>query len=235
MKAFPEKHKMQNSAKTLTLILLISIVITKCSTDSKSESKAADTATAAVDSSKSQATASDSLQQTNQTGLKNDSSQQSNVSADWLLTPGVSAGKTVINSNAAGVYKRLGTPDAGDAAMMKSVAIWYSNHDATAHSTAIYTTIDAGNDTAARVKQIRVTSPAFKTKEGIHPSSSLSDIIKMYTTLKKTETYKNAGKTYTVYDSREGIAFEIGPDEKCAAIIVHAPGKDSYGTYLKFR
>lgn len=236
MKAFPEIRKMQDRAKLLTLILLISIVMIKCSTDSKSESKAADTVTAAADSSKSSAaTVRDSLQQTNQTHQENDSLQQTDVSADWLLTPGASAGKTVINSNAAGVYARLGKPDAGDAAMMKAVAIWYSNHDSTAHSTAIYTAIDAGNDTVARVKQIRVTSPAFKTRKGIHPSSSLSDIRKMYTALKKTETYKSAGKTYTVYDSTEGVAFEIGPDEKCAAIIIHKPGKHSYGTYLKFR
>jgi len=228
---------MQNSAKLLTPILLISIVMIRCSSDTKSKSKYLDTAAAtAADSSKGQAaTAGDSLHQTSQAGAENDSSQQTEVSADWLLTPGVSAGKTVINSDAAGVYKRLGKPDAGDAAMMKSVAIWYSNHDSTAHSTAIYTAIDAGNDTAARVKQIRVTSPAFKTREGIQPSSFLSDIKKTYNKLKKTETYKSAGKIYTVYDSFEGIAFEIDPNEKCAAIVIHEPGKYSYGTYLKFR
>lgn len=229
---------MQNakSAKLLTPFLLVSIVMIQCSSDSKSKSGTSDTAATEADKPKSRAaTASDSLQQTDQAGAEKDSSQQTIVSADWLLTPGASAGRTVINSNAASVYARLGKPDGGDAAMMKAVAIWYSNHDSTAHSTAIYTTIDAGNDTAARVKQIRVTSPAFKTKEGIKPSSSLSDIKRNYTKLKKTETYKNAGKIYTVYDSPEGIAFEIGPDEKCAAIIIHQSGKYSSGTYLKFR
>lgn len=227
---------MQSQAKLLIAIILLGIIMIKCSSDNKNQSKSpgATVATVADSTNKSAATANDSLQQTTRAPLQTDSSQKI-TSDDWLLTPGVSAGKTVINSNADSVYKRLGTPDGGDAAMMKAVAIWYTNHDSTAHSTAIYTTRDAGKDPAARVKLIRVTSPTFKTKEGVGPSSSLINIKKTYSNLKKTETYKDAGKFYTIYDSPEGIAFEISQDKKCRAIIIHQSGKYFSGTYMKFR
>lgn len=153
---------------------------------------------------------------------------------DWLLTPGKSAGKTLLNENAEEVYKRLGKPDGGDAAMGKSIAIWYSNHDSTLHSVAIYTARDMGNDPKALVTQIRVTSPLFKTKDGIHTTSTLDAIRKVFK-VQKTEVYEDAGKNYTIYDSKSGISFEIDENESCAAIIIHKAGQIGQGTYLKFR
>ncbi len=156
------------------------------------------------------------------------------VSADWLLVPGVSAGKTKINENADSVYQRLGTPDGGDAAMQKAVAIWFAHHDTTAYSTAIYTARNTDSPAIASVLQIRVTSPAFKTTEGIHTTSSLQEIQHVFS-VENTEQYKDAGTVYTVYDSDKGIAFEMAPDEKCIAIIIHKSGDIGEGTYLKFR
>lgn len=153
---------------------------------------------------------------------------------NWLLKPGLSAGKTRLNEDPEQVFKELGRPDGGDAAMGKAVAIWYNDHDSTAHSTAIYTTRDMGDAPKALVKQIRVTSPSFKTAESIGPSSSLH-AIKQYFTVKETETYKDAGKTYTVYDSPQGIAFETDEQGECIAVIIHEKGASGQGTYLKFR
>lgn len=155
-------------------------------------------------------------------------------SENWLLVPGVSAGQTNINENAEDVMKRLGKPDGGDAAMGKAVSIWYTHHDSTAHSIAIYSSRNMGNDETPRVKQIRVTSPSFSTEEDIHTGSSLSDIEKKFT-VKKAEAYKDAGVDYAVYDSEKGIAFEIGPDSKSTAIIIHEPGITGSGSYQKFR
>ena len=42
---------------------------------------------------------------------------------DWLLVPGVSAVQTKIGEDADSVYQRLRTPDGGDAAMQRAVAI----------------------------------------------------------------------------------------------------------------
>jgi hypothetical protein len=157
-----------------------------------------------------------------------------NSNKDWLLVPGKSAGNTRINEDAEKVYTSLGKPDGGDAAMGKSVAIWYSRHDSTSYSTSIYTIRDMGNNPVALVKQIRVTSPTFKTKDNIHVTSSLSDIRKIYV-LQIAEKFKDAKREYAVYDSKEGIAFEIDADEKCVAITIHESGKAIPGTYLKFR
>lgn len=174
-----------------------------------------------------------SEQQTDSSLLKRDTLTKDKAS-DWLLVPGKSAGKTQINQDAEQVYKNLGKPDGGDAAMGKSVAIWYAHHDSTSYSTAIYTSRDMGNNPVAFVKQIRVTSPSFKTKEYIGATSGLSEIKKIFH-LQTVEKYKDAGQEYTVYDAKEGIAFEIGADQKCVAVIIHEAGIAIPGTYLKFR
>jgi len=153
---------------------------------------------------------------------------------DWLLEPGIAAGKTTINEKADQVYARLGKADGGDAAMGKAIAIWYNNHDSTAHSIAIYTVRDTGSMPPARIKQIRVTSPAFKTKEGIHPGSTLSEIKKVYQ-VSRSDTYKSEGENYSVYSSKKGIAFEINAAGECSSVIIFEAGKPTATTYLKFR
>lgn len=174
--------------------------------------------------------------QTKNTIINKDSAthNDSTTNADWLLIPGVSAGQTRLNENADSVYKHLGTPDGGDAAMMKAVAIWYANHDTTNNSIAIYTSKNTDIPVIARIKQIRVTSPAFKTATGIHTTSALQEIKNNFP-VQKTETYKNAGTSYAVYDSKQGIAFEMNPDSVCVAIVIHKAGVINEGTYLKFR
>jgi hypothetical protein len=81
---------------------------------------------------------------------------------------GVSIGQTTINESGENVHKRLGTPDGGDAAMGKSVSIWYANHDTTGYVTQMYFSRGQGNDEIKRVKQIRVTSPFFKINNEVH-------------------------------------------------------------------
>ncbi len=155
------------------------------------------------------------------------------VKGDWLLIPGVSAGQTQVGENAERVFKAFGKPDAGDAAMQKAMAVWYRNHHVNSYSTAIYTVRDTGDRPMARIQQIRITSPAFKTKEGIGTTSSLADIEARFV-LQKKDTYQDAGRSYTIYNSEEGIAFEVGPDKKCVAIIIHQAG-NLKATYLELR
>ncbi len=154
---------------------------------------------------------------------------------DWLLIPGISAGQTKIGEDADSIYARLGKPDGGDAAMMKAVAIWYSHHDTTGNSIAIYTQRGTDSGAVARVLQIRITSPSFTTGKGVGTTSSLAHIQKAFN-VKKTEEYWDAGKQYAVYDSKQGIAFEIDAKQNnCVAIVIHKAGVISEGTYLKFR
>ena len=164
----------------------------------------------------------------------NKSDFSTNTNIDWLLVPGKSAGQTRINENADSVYKRLGTPDGGDAAMQKAVAVWFAHHDTTAYSVSIYTARNTDSLSIAKVLQIRITSPSFKTKEGIHVRSSLTDIQKAFPVI-QTEHYLDAGINYTVYDSKQGIAFEVNSNDTCVAIIIHKAGVVGEGTHLKFR
>lgn len=176
----------------------------------------------------------DSMQVSSKKGSDTTAMDKPTVHSDFLLVPGQSAGHTHLNEDLAQVVNRLGKPDGGDAAMGKAVSVWYALHDTSGYSTAIYSSRNMGNDDIARVKEIRVTSPAFLTAEGIHVTSPLSMIRKHYG-VKMTETYRDQNVRYKVFDSDRGIAFEIGPDSICKAIVIHQPGVVGEGTYLKFR
>ncbi|EOR93356.1 hypothetical protein ADIARSV_3435 [Arcticibacter svalbardensis MN12-7] len=209
---------MTNVIKVASVVFIVSASFLACTSDKKAKESA--DGSIAITQSDSKTSPVDTLKK-----FKDQ---------DWLLIPGKSAGKTTLNEDAEEVYKRLGKPDGGDAAMGKSIALWYSNHDSTLHSVSIYTVRDMGNDPKALVAQIRITSPLFKTKEGIHTTSTLDTIMKEFQ-VQKTEGYKDAGKDYTVYDSKSGISFEMDGKETCVAIIIHKAGQIGNGTYLKFR
>ncbi len=175
-----------------------------------------------------QAHSQDSLAQIHKTDMaaaKTDSS--------WLLIPGVSAGKTKLDEPGDSVYKRLGKPNAGDAAMGKAVAFWYADGDSTGNVLSVYTSRDMGNDETARVKRIRVTSPSFKTNTGLGPGSQKKDI-EVGFAVKPQDSYLKDGKKVTLLDAPEGIAFEVDEAGKCVAVIIHAPN-DSFGSYLPLR
>lgn len=214
---------------SLCALINLSIAIVSCQSADHPAFKAVDSASVPLDSLKGQL---DSQKQVSSPAA--DTLNKATGEGDWLLEPGAAAGKTAINEKAEQVYARLGKADGGDAAMGKAIAIWYNNHDSTAHSIAIYTVRDTGSMPPARIKQIRVTSPMFKTKEGIHPGSTLSEIKKVYQVI-RSEAYKSEGENYTVYSSKLGIAFEINAAGECVAVIIFEAGKPSATTYLKFR
>ena len=168
------------------------------------------------------------------TGGPVDSASTSATDSAWLLVPGKSAGKTKINEDADQLLKRMGKPDAGDAAMGKSLSFWYAGHDTSAHSIAVFTTRQMGVEETALVKEIRVTSPDFKTIEGLHVTSTLTDIQKCHA-VKPVDNFEYNGIKYTVYDDPEGIAFELSPQSQCVAIIIHEKGKPGEGSYMKSR
>lgn len=144
--------------------------------------------------------------------------------AGWeslTLVPGASAGTLKLDEPDSLIRQQLGQPDYSDAAMGKAVLLWYTDSDY-GYPLSIFTTRDMGNDETARIKQIRVTSPAFKTAESIRVGSALTEIRNHYQ-ITPVETYEKGGKTYSTYKSDEGIAFEVGPGDSCIAIIIHYP------------
>jgi hypothetical protein len=216
---------MKHTSATLIALPLLCLLLANCTSENKNIDSFQDSSSKIVENT---------VNAKKVDTIASDTNSVINNSKDWLLIPGTSAGKTRLKENSAEVFKLLGRADGGDAAMGKSVAIWYTDHDSTANSIAIYTARDTGDAPKALVKQIRVTSSQFRTTEGVATGSNLATI-KNYFTITKAEDYKDDGKSYTVYSNNKGIAFEMSSNDKCVAIIIFEAGKTVPGTYLKFR
>jgi len=162
------------------------------------------------------------------------SDKKTAVNQEQLLFPGISAGKVKLGQDAKEVYAKLGKADAGDASMQKSVSIWYKNHDQESYATSIYTVRDTGDNPAAKIQQVRVTSPEFKTEEGIGVSSTLELIKQKYSVTKLTDI-TDRGRVLVIYDSMAGIAFETDIKGICEAVIIHRANESLKTTSLPLR
>ncbi len=151
-----------------------------------------------------------------------------------LIVPGKSIGQIKLYDNAELLLKKFGKPDAGDAAMGRSIATWYAGHKPSGYQTQVFCSRYMGGDeNVSRVKQIRVTSPYFKTANGIGVGSTLKQLNVSFRG-RKTSTYKENKQLFFVYDSGKGIAFETSESGKCAGVIVYLPGDRGGFTYLPF-
>jgi hypothetical protein len=166
---------------------------------------------------------------------QNSSTTNNNIiTADKLILPGKSIGKTAINEDGEDIIKRLGEPDAGDAAMGKSVSIWYAKHDTAGYITQIYFTRQMGVDDTSRAKLIRVTSPWFKVKENVNVGAPVKNATAKFKLVKIGEGNGMQGP-YTLYDdAKSGIAFEADNKGTCTGITIHEPGKKLAPNYLAF-
>ncbi|TWR24325.1 hypothetical protein FPZ42_17770 [Mucilaginibacter achroorhodeus] len=151
-----------------------------------------------------------------------------------LIVPGTSLGQTAINETAENVHKRLGKPDDGDAAMGKSVSIWYADHNKKGYATHMYFVTDMGNDPDPRVKVIRVSSPSFKVNNKIYTGVLLKTAEELYK-LKKIGTYKLNGSDRNIFDDEKaGIAFDADRSGTVTGIAVHETGKSPITAYMAF-
>lgn len=162
------------------------------------------------------------------------SAEEKLVPAAALIVPGKSIGQITLRENADSVYKALGKPDSGDAAMGKSLSTWYADHNPKGYQTQVFCVRNLGNpdENISRIKQIRVTSPYFKTSERIGAGSTLTEIQTKFKVI-KTASYPDKKPPYQIYDDKKGIAFEI-LNGKCRAVIVYLPGDRGGITYLSF-
>jgi hypothetical protein len=168
------------------------------------------------------------------TAVKLDIPYDMPVPLSQLIVPGISVGQTAINEASESVHKKLGRPDGGDAAMGKSISIWYANHDTASYQTQMYFSRDMGNDETSRVKMIRITSPWFKVSNSLFTGRPVK-IAQDQFRLKKIATFTDKGNTYTIYDDQQGgISFEADEKGTCTGITVHQPGREATGTYLPF-
>lgn len=149
-------------------------------------------------------------------------SPKDSTSSDQLIVPGQSIGQARIGDADSILIARLGKPDSSDAAMGKAWLFWISKNEA--HDrTGIFTTRRMGTeDETARISQVFVSSPFFLTAEGMRTGTGLEAIRKAYPALKQTIKLADGGIVYD--DTGRGIAFIIGSDGGCKAIIVHRAG-----------
>ncbi|OKS88585.1 hypothetical protein [Mucilaginibacter polytrichastri] len=155
------------------------------------------------------------------------------VSAAQLIDPGKSIGLTHLNESLDSVSLKLGKADRGDAAMGAAFTTWFAKHDTSGYQTDVYSHRMMGgkDDNTSRVKLIRVTSPYFKTIQGVGTGLTLTEIGKHFH-VKHIANYITGTDTLKVYDdTKEGISFEIDKGDKCTGVLIHAP-KDAASGYL---
>lgn len=163
------------------------------------------------------------------------STPMQSVDERFLVVAGRSIGEINLGEDMEEVGKKLGRPNAGDAAMGKAWGIWYSDDSTAKHRNeiAVYSSY---RDTSMRVKdvkQIRITSNKFKTKDGLATGSTLEDVKSKFPTIKKLSAYLNEDKdTVAVYDAKkDGIGFEFLKG-KSIALTVHQVNIPVNATYL---
>lgn len=152
--------------------------------------------------------------------------------------PGESIGKTRLGMTPDSVVAILGKPDYSDAAMGKALLIWYGkNKDAHNNRTEVDIMVSY-RDTSMRdkaVKQIRITSAYFETKNGVKVHDNLYRIMQYFPGVSKSD-YHLTDTTKAIYDdTANGIAFEIAAVDTqriCTAILVHAKNTPFVINYL---
>lgn len=163
------------------------------------------------------------------------SGKQKNVDSAFLVVPGKSIGEISLEENMTEVGKKLGRPDAGDAAMGKAWGIWYSKDstDGQKNELAVYSSYRDTSMMVKEVKQIRITSAQFKTQSGLTTGGPEADAKSKFPAMELVSSYLNQSKdTVTVYDSRQdGIGFEFLKG-KSISITVHPVNQSVNGTYL---
>jgi hypothetical protein len=136
------------------------------------------------------------------------------------------------------VLEQLGKPDAGDAAMGKSLSTWYLQPKMNDSIMQPQINIYAGRNMGigreiSRVIQIRVTASQFATSNDIHTGASLTAVTNEFKNLKKVSVYKTGKNLIDVFsDAESGIAFEFDSTQKCIAIIIYEPNKNGSQPYI---
>jgi hypothetical protein len=167
---------------------------------------------------------------------------KSEPKVNLTIIPGESIGNVSLEQNSEEL-EFLGPADLSDAAMGKAWLTWFSTNSKQPSGKTelnVYTTYKDKELTEKVVRQIRITSPDFKTPENIHVGMFFSDIQKLSPDLDYIGNFRNPGKTNLVelYDSTSiGIAYEIentGSEKMCIAIIIHAKNRKVTEEYLTF-
>lgn len=151
-----------------------------------------------------------------------DNKAETTVTPAQLITPGKGIGQLAIGMPVDSALAKLGQPDSSDAAMGSALMAWYSK-DASKHRTAVFSSMNMGNENFHRIKRIMVSSPWFKTEAGLGTGATLTEIEKNYQ-LNKVDNVSASQKGLLVFsDNSKGICFDIDSvSRKCVFITVFA-------------
>ena len=156
------------------------------------------------------------------------------ISPARLIVPGKRVGMININGNADSLTVILGKPNTSDAAMGAQMMAWVVEHDKKSYRTTVYSLRNMGgaDEAVSHIKEIRITSPWYKTADYAGAGSELKDIKKLYKL--KSRFANNTKKLWLYDDANAGIAFEVDSTQRCVAVMVHAK-EDSTVTYIDMR
>ncbi|QNK63205.1 hypothetical protein H7F33_01390 [Pedobacter sp. PAMC26386] len=155
--------------------------------------------------------------------------EEKKIDSAKLIIAGKQAGNIYLGQDMTSVFKLLGKPDDGDAAMGKAIGIWHKKQPI-----IIFSTYRDSNMVIKDVKQISISSNSLSTADGIHTGVSLAFLKMVYPELKKVASYSNlqTKALLVVYDAvAKGIAFDIQKDT-CTTITVHPVNQSVNDVYL---
>lgn len=148
---------------------------------------------------------------------------------DFVIVPGDRIGKTPLGSQGRQTLACMANPYRADASMSQTYSVWVSQAAKGEQPNTLF--IHTVSNGALNVKPlsgvtidvVRVTSPQFRTLNGLAAGSTLAQIRRRF------PQAKAVSGDPTIYDDRhQGIAFEFAkpPTSRshCIAVLVHPPG-----------
>ncbi len=160
-----------------------------------------------------------------------------------LIVPGKSVGEISLGMKESELHKKLGPPLVGEGAAGSSYSGWFAPKEGGGRGAELDTksSLVTGDDGVRSVREIRLESAFFHTKEGISTQSSLAEIWKAFPELRYRFTDNEDAAVECYVDTAHGIAIEVrrtkaGSDSLtvpggawgvCQAIIILEPGDPS--------
>ena len=155
------------------------------------------------------------------------------VADAFLIVAGEQIGQIHIADSAAKPLRLLGRPDGDDAAMGSATLTWMGK-GAPPSQLDVYTHYHDSTMTDKAVKQIRTTSPAFATANGLHVGLRLSEATQKQPGLIRFP-FDGVKKNIHLYDdAANGLALEIDSnanEQKVVSVIVHEKGQSVRPVY----
>lgn len=158
------------------------------------------------------------------------------------IVPGQSLGQLRLGEPASKAMAPLGKPASSDASMGRFWDVWKSHSKKSNYELDLLTIRD-GSGLHTFVEQVRVTSPWFKTRRGIHVGSRFSAVMAAFPKahLLNPETGLKYREVALYDDISQGIMFEfaaakhgVPASAKCRAILVHPKRKSAMSEYSPF-